>query len=397
MEILNFLQDAYQHLLVSRQRKFLRLPGQGYDYGTELETGRQLVASLHPKRMQLQLVEIIPETPSTKTLRFERKDAPLPPFRAGQYLNVFVDVDGILTSRPYSISSVPGAATLDLTVKRKPGGFVSPYLLNEFQVGDVLLTTGPKGKFYFEELIDGDQLVFLAGGSGITPFMSIIQDTLSRSTQNPIKMHLIYGSRVPGDVIFAQKLVDLAERHPNFSFTQVISEPPVGYQGHTGFLDSNLIQSRLTDPSNGILPDLSQNKYYICGPNVMYAFCLNALQELGIPPHRIKRELYGPPDDVSLEPGWPIEIQMDQIFQVEIAGDKVIQAPAGEPLMNSLERYGVVIPAVCRSGSCSACRLQLVSGKVFHPASARLRQADRQHGFIHACVAYPLEDLTIRI
>jgi len=397
MEIVNFLQDAYQHLLVSRQRKSLRVPGQGYDYRSELETGRQLVASLHPKRMQLQLVEIIPETPSTKTLRFERKDAPLPPFRAGQYLNVFVDVDSVLTSRPYSISSAPGAATLDLTVKRKPGGFVSPYLLNELQVGDVLQSTGPKGKFYIEELIDGDQLVFLAGGSGVTPFMSIIQDTLSRSTIKPIKMHLIYGSRLPEDIIFAQKLTELSGKHPNFSLTQVISEPPVGYQGHAGLLDANLIQSVLTDPSNGILPDLNQNKYYICGPNVMYAFCLNALQELGIPPHRIKRELYGPPDDVTQELGWPKEIDVNHIFQVELAGGKVIQAPAGEPLMNSLERYRVVIPAVCRSGSCSACRVQLVSGKVFHPASARLRQADHQHGFIHACVAYPLEDLTIRI
>ena len=65
--------------------------------------------------------------------------------------------------------------------------------------------------------------------------------------------------------------------------------------------------------------------------------------------------------------------------------------------MNTLERYGLVVPAVCRSGACSACRMRLLSGKVFMPAHTGLRESDRQHGYIHACVAYPLENLRIRL
>lgn len=397
MEIINFLSDASQYLRVSNQRKKLRQPGQGYDYVAEIKSGREMVNSLHPKRMQLRLLEIIQETPTTKTFRFERTDAPLPPFRPGQYINLFLNVDGVLTSRPYSISSPPETDTLDLTVKEKPGGFVSPYLLNELQVGDELQTTGPKGKFYHEALTDGEDLVFLAGGSGITPFMSILKDAIKKEQAEPHKIHLIYGSRYLEDVIFGLELAELAVNHPNFNFSLVISEPTPGFEGLTGFLDANLIRQQLADLESNEIPSLEQKKFYICGPNEMYKFCLAALMELGVPTHRIKRELYGPPDDVTLEPGWPKEIAADQIWRVEIAGVKHIQAPAGEPLMNSLERHGIVVPAVCRTGSCSACRVRLLSGRVFLPAGARLRESDRKNGYIHSCVAYPLEDLTIRL
>jgi ferredoxin len=80
-----------------------------------------------------------------------------------------------------------------------------------------------------------------------------------------------------------------------------------------------------------------------------------------------------------------------------LEGGRTIQASAGEPLLNSLERYGIVVPAVCRAGECSACRMRLLSGRVFQPAHTGLRDSDREHGYIHACVSYPLENLRIRI
>ena len=406
MEIIYWLQDVREHLRVSQRRKSLRRPGQGFDYTTDAyrHIVHRVVSAIHPRRMRLRVVGVIQETPSTKTLRCERIDGPLPPFRPGQYVNVFVDVDGVLTSRPYSISSPPqtgrtgeGRATLDLTVRDKPAGFVAPYLLHEVQVGAELETTGPEGSFYHEPLIDGDDLVFLAGGSGITPFMSIIRDALGRDL--PLRMHLLYGSRVPDDVICGDELAELAASHPTFDYSLVISEPPPGYDGLAGFLDADLIRQQVGD--------VAGKTFYICGPNVMYDFCLAALTELGVPSRRIKRELYGPPTDVTKEPGWPESLPGDAIFDVEIVNllsdaevegrGRMIRALAGEPLMNSLERYGIVVPAVCRSGACSACRIRLLSGQVFQPAHTGLRESDREYGYIHACVSYPLGDLQIRL
>jgi ferredoxin len=214
-------------------------------------------------------------------------------------------------------------------------------------------------------------------------------------------MHLLYGSRVPDDVIYGDELARLAADHPEpvegragLHYSLVISEPPPGYEGLTGFLSADLIRDQVGD--------VAGKTFYICGPNVMYGFCLAALTELGIPRHKIKRELYGPPDDVTREPGWPQDLAAGTLFDVAVEdpsleGGRTIQAPAGEPLLNSLERYGIVVPAVCRAGECSACRMRLLSGRVFQPAHIALRESDREHGYIHACVSYPLENLRIRI
>lgn len=387
MEILHWLQDIREHLRVSQRRNALRQPGQGIDYTAEKDTVQRIVSRLHPKRMRLRVMEIIEETPTTKTFRLERTDGPLPPFRPGQYVNLFVDVDGVLTSRPYSISSLPGADFLDLTVRDKPGGFVAPYLLNEVQVGDELETTGPAGSFYYEPLIDGRDLVFLAGGSGITPFMSILRDAVQH--ERSLNIHLLYGSRLPEDVIFHEELTELSTQQANLHYSLVISEPPPDYEGLSGFLRPDIILEQVGDPSG--------KTFYICGPNLMYDFCLAALTEMGVPRYRMKRELYGPPDDVTQEPGWPQDLAADVVFTVEVEGQETIQASAGEPLLNSLERYGIVVPAVCRAGECSACRTQLLAGQVFQPAHTALRESDRAHGYIHACVSYPLQDLRIRV
>jgi ferredoxin-NADP reductase len=389
IEALYWLQDAWGHIRVSQVRKRLRKPGLGIDYTDEntIRPVKSIVELYHPKKMRLKVREILDETPSTKTFRFERVDRSLPPFRAGQYVNLFMDVDGVLTSRPYSISSSPESKFLDLTIQQKPGGFVTRYLLSELKVGDELQSTGPKGHFYHEPLIDGRDLVFLAGGSGITPFMSMIRSLLQQ--KDAPEIHLLYGSRTPEDVIFGEELASLVEAHSNLDYTLVISDPPEGYSGVRGFLDASLIREQIGD--------VQGKTFYICGPNVMYGFCLDELAELGVPRHRIRREAYGPPDDVTKEPGWPENLSAETVFMVDVQDYKAIQAPAGEPLMNSLERHGIVVRAVCRSGECSACRIRLLSGKVFMPSQVALRESDRTYGYIHACVAYPLEDLKIRI
>jgi ferredoxin-NADP reductase len=389
LEKINWLLDVSEYRRVAKNRKALREPGQGTDYTQERfrDVVNRVVSRIHPKRMNLRVVEILPETATAKTFCFERVDGLLPPFRAGQYVNVMVNLDEVRTSRPYSISSAPMAERLELTVRDKPGGFVAPYLFNELKVGDVLETTGPAGHFYHEPLIDGKDLVFLAGGSGITPFMSMIRDTVQR--RPPLRIKLLYGSRMPEDVIFKAELEKLAASHSNFTFSLVISEPPEGYEGLKGFLDSKLI-ARLVGDTKG-------KTFYVCGPRAMHDLCRAALKEMEVPQRKIRYELYGAPDDVSQEPGWPEGLSRDVVFEVDVAGKKLILAKAGEPLLNAFDRSGLVVPALCRSGECSACRVRLLEGKVFVPSQATVRESDRQAGYIHSCVSYPIDNLKIRL
>jgi ferredoxin-NADP reductase len=346
----------------------------------------RVINLLHPKELKLTVSEIIDETPSSKTFRLISADGYLPPFQAGQYINIFVSLAGIRTSRPYSIASSPAqTAYYDVTVRRVEDGFVSNYLLDEVTVGNSFVTTSPAGLFYYNPLFHGKNLVFLAGGSGITPFMSMIREVTDRGLERTIT--LIYGSRDPEDIIFKDELEERAKRHGNFTFIPVISEPPSSYSGHTGFITAALMQE--------LLEDAKAAMFYVCGPEEMYRFCLPELDKLGVPKKRVRQEVFGPPKYITMEAGWPKEVKGDATFEVTIRGGKTIPARADEPLMISLERAGITIPTSCRSGECSLCRTKLLSGEVFQPRGVKVRKSDRQFGYIHACMAYPLKNLEI--
>lgn len=341
----------------------------------------------HPKKLILRLSEIRPETESTTTFRFIADKGYLPPFQAGQYINIFVEIDGIRTSRPYSISSTPNQiGYYDITVRRVPDGFVSSYLLDSLKVGETVESTSPSGQFYYNPLFHGDDLVFIAGGSGITPFMSMIREVTDRELRRNI--HLIYGSRIESDIVFEDELRDRAKRHSNFTLTPVVSEPTNGYDGIGGFITADLITT-LTESTNNKM-------FYVCGPEAMYKFVLSQLEKLQIPRRKRRVEVFGPPADVSGQPGWPEEIDINTEFEIIFNGNKAIKARAGEPLMNSLERHGFTLESSCRSGECSLCRTKLLSGKVFHANGANIRRSDEIYHYIHPCMAYPLENLELR-
>lgn len=86
LDIGYWVQDVAEYLRVRSERKRLRQPGQGFDYTRDTIEAQQIVAQIHPKQMKLRVQEIVQATPTTKVLRFERADGPLPPFRAGQYI-----------------------------------------------------------------------------------------------------------------------------------------------------------------------------------------------------------------------------------------------------------------------------------------------------------------------
>jgi len=340
----------------------------------------------HPRELRLRVAGIIEETPSTRTLRMVSTNGYLPPFQAGQYVNLFVEARGVRSSRPYSIASPPNQrAYYDLTVKAVPDGFVSLHLLEELTVGDELVSTGPMGYFFHNPLCHSDDVVYLAGGSGITPMMSMIREATDRGLDR--RMHLLYGSRSADDIIFADELGRLAAAHDNLTVDMVISEPEAGYQGLTGFIDRQLIRDRVGD--------LATKTFFVCGPEAMYTFCVAELEALGLRRKQIRVEAYGPPGDVTAEPGWPEGLSPEATFTVTVSDGRTLQVRAGEPLMSGLERHQLVLPAGCRSGECSLCRVKLLSGKVFHARGAKLRKSDLEFGYIHPCTAYPIEDLEI--
>ena len=348
----------------------------------------QYLCQLHPRELKLRVVDVIQETPSTKTLRLAPLDDRLPPFLAGQYIPLFVEIDGIRTSRPYSISSQPKQTGFyDITVRRVPDGLVSNFLMDRVKADDIIESAGPQGNFFFNPLYHDRHMVCIAGGSGITPFMSMIREIVECGLDRHIT--LIYGNRELDDVIFHNELESLSKRFDNITYIPVIEKPAQSYQGACGFINAALIKE--------VLASMQDKTFFLCGPQGMYDFCLPELESLGIPKRKIRKEMYGPPGNICNYPGWPSGIKAEDPFEVTVLDAKTISAKAGTPLLVSLEKAGVVPPSICRSGECSLCRVKVLSGKVFQPAGTPVRKSDTQYGYVHSCVSYPLEDLEIML
>jgi ferredoxin-NADP reductase len=374
-----FAQAFQERQVLEKARGDVALPG---------HFAAEVIGRLHPREIEVVVTEVREETPTARTFRLAARDGYLPPFRAGQYVNWSVEVGAVRTGRAFSIASPPHERGFyELTVRRQAGGFVSPFLLDEVKAGDAFAISGPAGTFYHEPLIDTDDLVFLAGGSGITPFRSLIRETVERRL--PRRIWLLYGSRTPGDVIYRRELAALARAHDRIRVRFLISEPPPGYRGPRGFLTAGAIRRFAGSPEG--------KTFYLCGPDEMYRFVKPELDRLGVPRRRIRCEASGPLADVTKEAGWPADAEPHRVFQVAVRGLRTIPARAGEPLLNTLERHGLAVPSLCRSGECGYCRMKVLSGRVFMPDRAAIREADRWSGHVHACLAYPLSDLEIRL
>lgn len=327
---------------------------------------------LHPGYQSAKLTRIEQNTADTKTYTFET-ERPFY-FRAGQYVTLGCKVGESEVSRPYAISSAPKAALgrrVSLTVKKC--GFFSGYLFDEAKVGDVFTLGDPSGDFCHEPVKDAEQLVGLAGGSGVTPFYSMAQ-AIADGTMD-CTLTLFYGAKTEAELIFKKELDALVSE--KFKVVYVLSdEEKAGYEH--GFIGADLIKKYVSGDFTAML----------CGPAAMYAFADKELASLGLPLRRIKKEANCvgvrdvPPQTYTLT----VHIGFDTY---------TVPADARETVLTALERAGLKVPAKCRAGGCGFCHSKLVSGSFLVAGADKRRIADTKFGYIHPCCSYPDSDMEL--
>lgn len=343
---------------------------------------------LHPAKIEYRVTAITEASPSAKTFRLTPVDGYIPPFRPGQFINVDMEINGIRTSRAYTLSSpVTERGYYEITVKRAPNAFGSAHMLDDVKVGDTVTSSGPSGTFYRLPCVHGKRLVFIAGGSGITPFLSMLQ-TDADKLDHSFDIDLIYGSASEDDII-AKAQLDKLEAEGYVRVHHVISNPGENCAYRTGFVTGELIRE--------IVGDVSSCTFYMCGPNVMYRFVRSELEKLGVSRRAIRQEVEVIPNSPREFPGWPGNVDENSVFTISLPDGRKIPAKATDTIMKSLEDAGVVVPSLCRSGECSTCRTKLLSGTVFHPGTEMLRKSDMRYGYIHSCVTYPISDISLLI
>lgn len=347
----------------------------------------EIINKLHKNELDLILNEIIDTEKGAKTFRFVSKDGYLPVFEAGQYINIFTEIDGVRTSRPYSLSSSPRQrAYYEITIAEVKDGFVSDYFLHKAKVGDTFKANGPAGVFRYNAAFHSKKSLFLAGGSGITPFISMLREILEANLDREVIM--LYGVNKEKNALFYDELKYYNDTYPNFKLYLVLSDDKDNKEHEKGFITKELIAR--------LVPNYKDYTAYICGPQVMNNFCEQQLKELNMPISKIRREMFSSSKNVTLEPGWPKDLTGEEEFSIKV-DNKIIKAKANESILVALERNKIRVNVCCRSGECSLCRVKLVSGKVFLAKGAMLRKADEKYGYIHSCKAYPISDIEIRL
>ncbi|MCR4616021.1 MAG: 2Fe-2S iron-sulfur cluster binding domain-containing protein [Clostridiales bacterium] len=346
---------------------------------------------LHPNKQRLVIKDIIVHSDDVKSfILAPAGDAPLAYFRAGQYLSLSLKIGGALLTRPYSIASSPAealAGIYNITVKRVPDGFVSGYILDNWIVGQEVTAYAPEGNFYYEPIRDAHTVVGIAGGSGITPFLSLAK-SIADGTEDA-ELILLYGSRTEDDILFKPEFDALMEQCDKIKVVYVLSDSKTKGYEH-GFIDKKLILKYAPEKFS----------VFVCGPGAMYNFVAKELETMDIPKKFIRFELFGETKNPAAIQGFPPEA-VGKTFNCTVKcldEEKVIPCSSEESVLVALERAGIAVPSRCRSGECGFCRSKLVSGEVFIPASTDGRRiADVKFGYIHPCCSYPTSDISIKI
>ena len=350
--------------------------------------------ALHPDFLELVIEDVIDRGGAeAKTFILRRPDGgPLPYFRAGPYVSLKLPLDGSFVTRSYSLCNSPKEALEGryvITVRANPGGFVADRLLAELKPGDKVISSSPQGFFYYEKLRDEKQVIGLAGGSGITPFLSLA--SAIRDGIEDFNLTLLYGSRTEDNILFREELDAIAAACPKFKVVHVLSEETKP-EFESGFITAEMI--RKYAPKDALF------SVYLCGPEAMYHFLKPEITKLDLPERLFRRKLI----DVTKTPweceGYPQEIK-GKSFQITVRQgpqEWTIPASADEPVLIAIERAGIKAPSRCRAGECGWCRSRLLEGTVFIPQENELRRwADVHYGYIHPCCSFPTADLVLEV
>lgn len=337
----------------------------------------------------LQVVGVFGETPTVSTFRLALPDGTAVPFafRAGQYLNLSLPIDGKRVSRSYTIASPPTRdACIELTIKREEHGQVSHYFHDTLKTGHSITVSAPVGRFTFDST-STEGVLLIAGGVGITPIMSILRDLTDRCW--PGKIDLVFSIRSLEDVIFADELRLLAARHPNVHVHLTITrDAPAKWAGARGRITRDVLKQ--------LVPDVASRPAFVCGPDTMAATVRDELIALGVPTARITLESFTPVAAMPAADPATGETPGTATSTITFArSDRSAASPSGKSILDVAEAVGVPIDFQCRSGICGTCRCKLLSGDVTMAVQDALTDEDKAEGYILACQAHPAGDVTI--
>ncbi|HEX8839183.1 MAG TPA: 1,2-phenylacetyl-CoA epoxidase subunit PaaE [Sphingomicrobium sp.] len=342
----------------------------------------------------LKVAEVIPETDEANSIRFE-----VPPelrdafsFKAGQHLTLRATINGEEVRRNYSLCTAPAETDWMVTVKRIGGGLFSNWVGDQLKPGDTLEVMVPHGSFTTDfNPQNARHLVGIAGGSGITPVLSLIKTLLREEPRS--RFTLFYGNRDSSSVIFLEALAALKDKHiGRLEIYHFLDQEEQDIDLFNGMLN----RERLEEAIPALVPDAAEvDGWFICGPGPMMDAAEGALLDRNVPKERIHIERFTADRPAgSFSPA--IEQLQTQAEGVSVAvtldgRTRRVQFTAGN-ILDSARAAGLPAPFACKAGVCATCRAKVTTGKVEMAARYGLTDDEVAAGYVLTCQSVPLGD-----
>ena len=336
----------------------------------------------------LQVKEVVRETEDATTLVFETPESGFK-YKAGQYITLILPIEGEHVRRSYSLNSSPLLEENPaVTVKRIEDGKVSNYLHQHMKVGDSFEVLEPMGNFT-PDLDSGksSQYILFAGGSGITPLMSILKTVLVAEPQS--KILLVYQNRNESTKIFASQLKTLEDTNQDrLKVVNILSQPGEDASHYQGRLTEELIKEELLD-----IPgfEIQQGEYFLCGPSGMMHTIEKALESLNVPKTQVHKESFIPGVSDELTGNKKeSKVVLEQVVTIVLDGEEhKVTVPPNKSILDAALDDNIDMPFSCQSGLCTACRGKLLQGKVYMDEDEGLTDKELEDGYVLNCQAPP--------
>jgi ring-1,2-phenylacetyl-CoA epoxidase subunit PaaE len=318
-------------------------------------------------------------------------------FKQGQYITLKLTVNGEEIRRSYSICTSPyNEKELRVAVKEVTDGRASVFINRTLKVGDTMEVMTPMGNFY--SVLSGNNkkhYALFAGGSGITPMMSILKSVLYIEKQSTVT--LVYANRDEESTIFKSEIEKIAsEFSDRFTLVSTFDNP----KGTVTDLEKGLLTLDKIKEISSTYNLTTADEYFICGPGPLMENIKQALESLQINKEKIHIEYFSAVADAvskaestNNETGAPVNCDLT-VMQYGYETHMKLNTK-GLTILDAAIEAGVDAPFSCKGAVCCTCRAKVLEGKVKMDNNFALTDAEVEEGFILTCQAHPLTEKVV--